>query len=55
MSTYTNNNTRGNPKARWEHDVKNHTRNIGNVNLREVVQDRGTWRRIIGEVLTVLG
>jgi hypothetical protein len=55
MPSYTNNNTRGNPKARWEHDVKNDTRKIGTVNWREVVQNRETWRRITTEMLTVLG
>jgi len=55
MSTYTNNNTRGNPTARWEDDVESDTREIGTVNWRDVVQDRETRRRIIGEVLTVLG
>jgi len=52
---HTNNNTRGNRKARWEDDVQNDTRKIGTVNWREVVQDRETWRRITREVLTVLG
>jgi hypothetical protein len=53
MPTYANN-TRGNPKARWEDDVQNYTRKTGTVNWREVVHDRET-RRITGEVLTVLG
>jgi len=51
MRTYTNNSTRGNPKARWEDDVQNYTRKIGTINWREVVQDRETWRRITTEVL----
>jgi len=42
MPTYANNNTRGNPKARWEDDVESDTRKIGTVNWREVVQDRET-------------
>jgi len=52
---HANNNTRGNPKARWEDDVENDTRKIGNVNWREVVQNRETWRRIARQVLTLFG
>jgi hypothetical protein len=55
MPTYTNNKTRGNPKARWELDVENYTRKTGTVNWREVVQDRETRRRITEELLPVLG
>jgi len=52
---HTNNNTRGNTKARWDDDVENDTRKIGTVKWREVVQDWKTWRRITREVLTLLG
>jgi len=55
MPSYTNDNTRGNPKAGWEDDVESDTRKIGTVNWREVVQDKETMSGIIGEVLTVLG
>ena len=55
MPTYTNNNVRGDARARWEDDVENDTKKIRTLNWREVVQDRETWRRITGEVLTLLG
>jgi hypothetical protein len=54
MPTYSNN-TRGNPKVRWEDDAENDTKKIGTANWTKVVQDMETWRRITREVLTVLG
>jgi hypothetical protein len=45
---------KGRPKARWKNYVQNDVRKMGNVNWRQVEQERNEWRRATGEALILL-